>query len=696
VTGATQNAIDGLLGGAAGDWAMVCGDNLAALRELPDDLFDGALLDPPYGLGNRAPTPDDILAFLGGDQLDHGGDFMGVNWSIPAVEFWRELCRVMKPGAAIGVYAGTQADDLLSIGARLGGFVREDAIDVFGTARFAWLQGQGMPHGLNVSRAIDEAAGVEREVVGTVSKADSYTNATGIFGGGPDHGGAMRITVSTTPHAARWSGYHTQLAPKHEVVLIFRKPARAVTSDELYAATGWDYWHVVTDVRTPETRARMVERYGAVVIPDRGETQSRRLRPLHAGVREAHELRWRPEHVVKRFIPRRVVDCMGCGESPLDDGAPLACPKCAGMFLTERVRVVVDETKWPGAWRVLARIELGEPYRAWSTDSTAATVLVRGVGAMNIDATRVYTDWNELDRGAAWKRGGHTAKPEARKIGGAPPGNGMSLHSAGRFTPNVVAIHDPACVCRGHRDVQAGRPRGESKAPSTKAAYGAYKKRSTVGTMSREEFEACGGAETVAYDCACLCLACGPDVAPAGGQAAPCPTCGASRLWLCAVAALDAQSGVRTSGELKKSYSRKKAHCYGEFGATQWRGEANSGGASRFVTVLEPDFHYAAKVAPSERNAGMPAGIDNPGLCLKPLSFGVHLATLLCPPGGLTLTTNAGTGSEVAAMVIAGCRVLGIERDAAQVEIAHRHIPGLIRMHARERGDPGQTTLPHE
>jgi site-specific DNA-methyltransferase (adenine-specific) len=64
-------------------------------------------------------------------------------------------------------------------------------------------------------------------------------------------------------------------------------------------------------------------------------------------------------------------------------------------------------------------------------------VLAWGVGALNFGATRVPTDWNESDRGASWKKSGHTKKPNEAKIA-APPGNGMTLHPGGRHPPNVL------------------------------------------------------------------------------------------------------------------------------------------------------------------------------------------------------------------------------------------------------------------
>ena len=58
-------------------WAVERGDCRELLATLPDACLDSAVTDPPYGLGTREPTVDEIVAYLRGERLDTGGDFMG-------------------------------------------------------------------------------------------------------------------------------------------------------------------------------------------------------------------------------------------------------------------------------------------------------------------------------------------------------------------------------------------------------------------------------------------------------------------------------------------------------------------------------------------------------------------------------------------------------------------------------------------
>lgn len=77
--------------------------------------------------------------------------------------------------------------------------------------------------------------------------------------------------------------------------------------------------------------------------------------------------------------------------------------------------------------------------------SVAQQLLSTGTGAINIDASRVFTDWNEPDRPDSWKASGHSAKPDAEKIA-APPGTGIVCHPKGRWPTNLLLLHDVECL----------------------------------------------------------------------------------------------------------------------------------------------------------------------------------------------------------------------------------------------------------
>lgn len=93
----------------------------------------------------------------------------------------------------------------------------------------AWLYGSGFPKSLDVSKAIDRAAGAEREVVGPDPEAArrSRHRFVGTMNGGriSDDGRAeVPLTAPATPDAERWNGWGTALKPAFEPIVVGRKP----------------------------------------------------------------------------------------------------------------------------------------------------------------------------------------------------------------------------------------------------------------------------------------------------------------------------------------------------------------------------------------------------------------------------------------------------------------------------------------
>jgi hypothetical protein len=98
----------------------------------------------------------------------------------------------------------------------------------------SWEYGSGFPKSLDVSKAIDKAAGAEREVVGRYQPPNGKTWNLAADESRPGDGGTMGAhrlrsesmdrTAPATPDAEHWQGWGTALKPAHEPIVLARKP----------------------------------------------------------------------------------------------------------------------------------------------------------------------------------------------------------------------------------------------------------------------------------------------------------------------------------------------------------------------------------------------------------------------------------------------------------------------------------------
>lgn len=153
----------------------------------------------------------------------------------------------------------------------------------------------------------------------------------------------------------------------------------------------------------------------------------------------------------------------------------------------------------------------------------------------------------------------------------------------------------------------------------------------------------------------------------------------------CVVDTLDRMSGQLRSGvgaRVKASKSGYKGNAYGKHcrpEGTACVTYGDEGGASRFFSTFwnEPPFVYANRASRKERNEGLPEGVENEGVAVKPLKLMVHLVKLAnVPPGGIVLDGFAGTGSTGCACVQLGVRFIGIEKNKGDAAVARRRIAG--------------------
>lgn len=138
-------------------------------------------------------------------------------------EAWaREALRVLKPGGHLLAFGGTRTSHRLVCAIEDAGFEIRDTI--------AWMYGSGFPKSLDVSKAIDKAAGAEREVIGMGAALCEYLARGEACPGHGDANGRYGETVHAattapaTPDAEQWQGWGTALKPSHEPIVVARKP----------------------------------------------------------------------------------------------------------------------------------------------------------------------------------------------------------------------------------------------------------------------------------------------------------------------------------------------------------------------------------------------------------------------------------------------------------------------------------------
>ena len=129
-----------------------------------------------------------------------------------------EAYRALKPGGVIKAFSGSRTFH------RLGAAMAE--VGFTGLRLEAWTYGSGFPKSMDVSKALDKAAGAEREVVGAHPWAALRVNVTAQtdkYGAGTTPG-PTTITAPATPEAAQWQGWGTALKPAWEPVVVGVKP----------------------------------------------------------------------------------------------------------------------------------------------------------------------------------------------------------------------------------------------------------------------------------------------------------------------------------------------------------------------------------------------------------------------------------------------------------------------------------------
>ncbi len=239
-------------------------DNLEVLKTFPENSIDSIVTDPPYGwrfmgkawdgedIEKRSKMNFENRSFLGSDGLKRKRNEVRIAQSAGLYdttltgnqsfqkfsEDWaREALRVLKPGGYIIVFCGPRTYHRMACGVEDAGFEVRDQLQ--------WLFGSGFPKSLNISKAIDDNAGVEREVIASKGFTNDIrgnaSNGRGVSGPNKNTKPIETfLTAPATEAAKSWEGWGTALKPANEPILLARKPLseKTVAANVLKWGTG--------------------------------------------------------------------------------------------------------------------------------------------------------------------------------------------------------------------------------------------------------------------------------------------------------------------------------------------------------------------------------------------------------------------------------------------------------------------------
>lgn len=240
-------------------------NSLKAKKTDHRQLFDGTLKESKNNPYSRSRVRS-------GNGLGYGADEHVMQALQEWHEHWaHEALRVLKPGGYLLAFGGSRTYHRLACAVEDAGFEirdqiayfyssdieRNDFLETLSSAQqesflkafgrpsiLDWTYGSGFPKSLDVSKAIDKAAGVKRLVVGSKKNLPGYSlkpdKGRGVYS--PDGRSSeveCAITASATFAAQHWEGWGTALKPAHEPVVVARKPlVGTVAANVLQYGTG--------------------------------------------------------------------------------------------------------------------------------------------------------------------------------------------------------------------------------------------------------------------------------------------------------------------------------------------------------------------------------------------------------------------------------------------------------------------------
>lgn len=579
------------------------GDCLQVLRTLPADSIDAVVSDPPYGLS-----------------------FMGKRWDydVPATEVWAESLRVLKPGGHLLAFAGTRTQHRMAVRIEDAGFEIRDMI--------AWVYGSGFPKSLDVSKAIDKAAGAERtEVVGSklgrpgMAKDGSNQRSGFDAAFGEGEGSAMdhNVYAPATPEAQRWQGWGTALKPSHETITWATKPVANLP--ELHSIR----WSLLRK----EAQLWLMLFVSAA---ENSSVLSQSEFAVACGFAQwsADDARSTLAGLCGQMDTSQCVSAINTTLNTVSSWRSILDAVCEAMntsTIATKLSTITDWTTWSFC---LSQITLGDIIQEHSPQS--------GVSSSASSAVRAFQGWIAFCKSIL----GHFATENAiAKVAQDCQAAGVSPNMepcimarkplSGTVAENVLQYGTGALNvdgCRVGETVETW-PKSRSyhsvRGPKPRGAHGSGDGDTvSTGTAPSGRWPA-----NLIHDGSDEVTGLFPETGPSKRSVDHSPSA--------AVPSVNFMSG---------SVLRKRGESHNDAG----------GSAARFF--------YCAKASKRDR------GESNRHPTVKPTALMRYLCKLITPPGGLVLDPFTGSGSTGRGAVLEGFRFVGMELDAEHIKEAKRRI----------------------
>jgi len=642
---------------------IICGDCLEVLRSFPDNSIDAVVTDPPYGLNEIKDLPGLLRAWLEGEDGSEWQTkgFMGKGWDkVPPPSVWREVLRVMKPGAYILCFAGCRTVDLMGISLRLAGFEDNNLL--------AWLQGQGFPKATDVGRQLEK--------MGRASHGSAETQA------------CHAITARPSTSWDGWKYGKQALKPAMEPILLMQKrfeKGLAGYQNVLKWGTGalnieacriptnwaadptrrgwqgkrsktWDKMpgQYVGTLDGPKPLPHSAGRFPANVLLERTCIPILRLINSREGVLSPEQRRIIEEYYDHYSVPRmwkRVPDVPEQGKERAQEIL------FQGMLLQEPKQE--DEGQESPNVREEAQTRV---YRKDETSETRAREKGEGTSAIQgiLDEQRLQV--RQHTRSSAGTERDCT-------------GDG----SRGAFRHRGTSAGDGTEI---RKTAETGRSRPSRQRHKKRQSPGESGPEGQFHTQERTLGTGKNGKRTKSGEREIKVLAC--DI-PEKWMRYFEPTGYSVISPHSSAEVLDEQSferGIHSAG----SYLEKapehwglsyNATSYGFGGRARLARYGDSGGASRFF--------YVAKASTKERNAGLDERNLHP--TVKPIELMRYLVRLITPPNGIVLDPFCGTGTTCIAAMLEGFHYIGIDFEPEYCEWAEKRIVWYRAHPPREKSE---------